>query len=38
MSARAYATYWEEPCDMARFAKEMTTLYQSVLGHGQLAS
>lgn len=38
MSARAYATYWEEPCDMARFATEMTTLYQSVLGQRQLAS
>lgn len=31
MSVRAYAQYWEHPCDMERFATETLGLYRSIL-------
>jgi glycosyltransferase involved in cell wall biosynthesis len=31
MSEAAYTTYWEHPCDMARFADETEALYRRVL-------
>ncbi|MDQ0838833.1 glycosyltransferase family 4 protein [Sphingomonas faeni] len=38
MSDSAYQDYWAAPCDMLRFANEMTVLYQNVMKQGSFGA